>query len=110
MYAPTELEAVTLLSPPHSLAPVLASRHIISPSTDLKLKHGILGLLKHLAQSSPSPVVHTPLAEARLVQCIVDSGLFEEKGDQMTEVVQLNAIGVVKHMCNANGMLVSSLD
>ncbi|KAI5900352.1 uncharacterized protein SCHCODRAFT_02607671 [Schizophyllum commune H4-8] len=97
-----ELEAVTLLSPPHSLAPVLASRHIISPTTDLKLKHGVLGLLKHLAQSSPSPVVHTPLAEARLVQCIVDSGLFEEKGDQMTEVVQLNAIGVVKHMCNAN--------
>lgn len=106
--APTELEAVSLLSPPHSLAPVLASRHIISPTTDLKLKHGVLGLLKHLAQSSPSPVVHTPLAEARLVQCIVDSGLFEEKGDQMTEVVQLNAIGVVKHMCNANGMLVSS--
>ncbi|KAL1746374.1 hypothetical protein HDZ31DRAFT_62274 [Schizophyllum fasciatum] len=97
-----ELEAVTLLSPPHSLAPVLASRHIISSTTDLKLKHGVLGLLKHMAQSSPSPVVHTPLAEARLVQCICDSGLFEEKGDAMTEVVQLNAIGVVKHMCNAN--------
>lgn len=97
-----ELEAVTLLSPPHSLAPVLASRHIISPTTDLKLKHGVLGLLKHMAQSSPSPIVHNPLAEARLVQHICDSGLFEDKGDAMTEVVQLNAIGVVKHMCNAN--------
>ncbi|KAK0459680.1 uncharacterized protein EV420DRAFT_1269168 [Desarmillaria tabescens] len=97
-----EKHAKVLLSPPYSLAPVLASTHLLSPAIDIKLKHGIIGLLKHMAQSSPSPDIHTPLCEASIVQSVSRSGVWDEKTDKMGEIVQLSAIGVVKHMCGAN--------
>jgi hypothetical protein len=99
-----ENNTVALLSPPHSLAPILTSIHLLSPSTDIKLKHGIIGLLKHLAQSSPqSYLIHTALGNAGVVESIAKSGVWDEKTDAMAEVVQVSAIGVVKHLCNANG-------
>lgn len=95
---------MALLSPPHSLAPVLASKHLLSQSVDIKTKHGVIGLLKHLAQSSAlSDVVHTALGNAGIVQSISESGVWDEKTDAMAEIVQVSAIGVVKHMCNASG-------
>ncbi|KAF8959042.1 hypothetical protein BDZ97DRAFT_2045486 [Flammula alnicola] len=95
--------AAALLSPPYSLAPILSSLHFISPSTDIKLKHGILGLLKHLSQFSKlSPIIPTSLAEVGILERIAASGIWDEKSDAMADVIQLSAIGVAKHMCNAS--------
>ncbi|KAJ3966937.1 hypothetical protein EV361DRAFT_933110 [Lentinula raphanica] len=98
-----EKHANLLLSPPHSLAPVLSSQHLLSPSTDIKMKHGVLGLLKHIAQAGPpGSDIHVILGKAGLIQCICDSGVWDEQTDGMAEVLQVSAIGVVKHMCNTN--------
>jgi len=95
--------AACLLSPPYSLAPVLASLKFLSPSIDLKLKHGILGLLKHIAQFSKlSPVIPQALGEAKIISRISASGIWDEKTDAMANIIQLNAIGVAKHLCNGN--------
>ena len=95
--------ATSLLSPPYSLASILASPHFISPSTDIKLKHGILGLLKHISQYSKlSPVIPTSLAEVGILERISTSGIWDEKSDAMADVIQLSAIGVAKHMCHAS--------
>ncbi|KAF9464652.1 hypothetical protein BDZ94DRAFT_1255595 [Collybia nuda] len=92
-----------LLSPPHSLAPVLTSQKILTPSADIKVKHGVLGLLKNLSQTSTqSPSIQNTLGNASIVHRITESGIWGEQADAMAEIVQLNAIGVVKHMCNAN--------
>lgn len=99
-----------LLSPPHSLATTLSSSHLLSPSTDIKLKHGVVGLLKHLAQSSvKAPSAHVALNEARVIQRLAGSGVWDEKVDAMADVVQLGAIGVVKHMCGTSGEFAVSI-
>ncbi|KAJ6630755.1 hypothetical protein B0H10DRAFT_2160153 [Mycena sp. CBHHK59/15] len=92
-----------LLSPPHSLAPFLTSPHLLSTSTDIKVKHGVIGLLKHLAQScAQSPVIHDALSSAGVVKHVSESGVWDEKTDEMADIVQVSAIGIVKYMCNAN--------
>ncbi|KAJ7582761.1 hypothetical protein C8J56DRAFT_955650 [Mycena floridula] len=96
-----EIHASLLLAPPHSLGSVLASKHLLSPLTDIKVKHGVIGLLKHLAQSSvQSPEIHTTLGNSGVIESIVECGIWDEKADAMAEVVQVSAIGVVKHLCN----------
>lgn len=103
--------ATVLLSPPYSLANVLASPLFLSPSTDIKLKHAVLGLLKNLAQSANlSPTVHRSLGDAGIVHLLTESGIWDERADIMADVVQLNAIGVVKHLCSANGESISSTE
>ena len=100
----TETHTATLLSPPHSLASILTSKHLLSAGVDIKVKHGIIGLLRHIAQSSvQSMEIHTTLANAKVVQYISESGIWDETGDAMAEVVQLGAIGVVKFLCNTVG-------
>lgn len=95
---------MALVSPPYNLAPVLASDHLLSSSTDIKVKHGVIGLLKHLAQApAHSHVIDNALGKAGIVRRIAESGVWDEKTDAMADIVQLGAIGVVKHMCNANG-------
>ncbi|KAF9532936.1 hypothetical protein CPB83DRAFT_784211 [Crepidotus variabilis] len=95
--------ATTLLSPPYSIAPALASPEFLAPSVDLKLKHGILGLLKHLVQFSKlSPVISKTLAEQNLLPKLAASGVWDERTEAMANIVQLNAIGVAKHLCNGN--------
>jgi len=95
--------ATVLLSPPYSLASVLASPSFLSPSTDVKLKHAVLGFLKNLALSANlSPTVHRSLGDAGIVHRLTDSGIWDERADIMADVVQLNAIGVVKHLCSAD--------
>lgn len=70
---------------------------------DIKVKHGVIGLLKHLAQSSTnSPTNRAALSESGVVHRLVSSGIWDEKGDAMAEVVQMGAIGVVKHLCNGS--------
>ncbi|KAF5331076.1 hypothetical protein D9619_005541 [Psilocybe cf. subviscida] len=104
--------AAALLSPPYSLAPVLASPHFLSSATDLNLKHGILGLLKHLSQfSKVSTVIPESLyalgasneeSDGGVLEHIAKSGIWDGRSDAMAEVIQLNAIGVAKHMCHAS--------
>ena len=100
-----ERNSRALVSPPYSLVATLASRHLLSSSTDVKVKHGVLGLLKHLAQAPPSStIIQNALRGAEIIQKIAESGVWDEKGDAMADVVQLSAIGVVKHMAGANGI------
>ncbi|KAF9069683.1 hypothetical protein BDP27DRAFT_1420798 [Rhodocollybia butyracea] len=112
----TERNANVILSPPHSLAPVLSSQHLLSPSTDIQVKHGVLGLLKHISQAGPpGSNIHIILGQAGLIRTICDSGVWDEKTDGMAEVLQVSAIGVVKHMCNGNventfGLVLPSVD
>ncbi|TEB35889.1 hypothetical protein FA13DRAFT_1752625 [Coprinellus micaceus] len=98
-----EKTSTALVSDPLSLAPALSSKSIFAPSTDVKLKHGILGLLKHIAQSANlSPIIPKALAENHVVERINESEIWDEGADQMAIILQLNAIGVVKHLCNAD--------
>lgn len=90
--------------PPHSLSPVLTSACLLSALADIKVKHGVIGLLKHLAQaSSQSSVINSALRSTGVVRRISESGIWDEKTDAMAEIVQLGAIGVVKHLCSADG-------
>jgi hypothetical protein len=96
--------ATALLSPPYALAPLLVSPLFLSPEADLKLKHAVLGFLKNLAQSaSLSPIIHKTLGDSGVVQQLSNSGIWDERSDVMADVVQLNAINVVKHLCSVDG-------
>ncbi|KAJ7452474.1 hypothetical protein B0H11DRAFT_293903 [Mycena galericulata] len=98
-----EKNSTVLLSPPHSLAPFLTSPHLLSPATDIKVKHGVIGLLKHLSQScAQSAVIHDALFKAEVVKRVSRSGVWDEKTDEMADIVQVSAIGIVKYLCNAN--------
>jgi hypothetical protein len=72
---------------------------LLSPTTDIKVKHGVLGLLRHIAQS---PVNRPTLGEAGVIPALVTSGIWDEKAD-MAELVQMSAIGTAKHLCNSEG-------
>lgn len=96
-----ESQATLLLSPPHNIAQLLSSESLLFPATDLKLKHGVIGLLKHLSQASVQSVLNrTALSNAGIIERIVASGVWDDRGDVMADIVQVNAIGVVKHLCN----------
>lgn len=98
-----EFHATLLLSPPHNIAQLLSSESLLSLTTDLKLKHGVIGLLKHLSQSSvQSAFNRAALSNAGIIERVVASGVWDDRGDVMADIVQVNAIGVVKHLCNNN--------
>ncbi|CDO70798.1 hypothetical protein BN946_scf184798.g114 [Trametes cinnabarina] len=88
--------STAIVRPPISLAPDLAA--LLEPDTDLKVKHGVIGLLKHLAQS---PGNRAALGQAGIIQKLASSQVWGEKTD-MVEIVQVAAIGVAKHMCNGD--------
>ncbi|KAH7930821.1 hypothetical protein BV22DRAFT_1101534 [Leucogyrophana mollusca] len=96
-----EFHSTILLSPPHNIAQLLSTDVLLSPSADIKLKHGVIGLLKHLSQSSSqSPTNRAALTSAGVVERIVASGVWDDRSDVMADIVQVNAIGVVKHLCS----------
>lgn len=97
---PLELEnhSVTLVKPPISITPHLV--HHLTPESDWKVKHGVVGLLKHLSQS---PANRPVIGEAQAIQRLRTCQLFSEKGD-MVEVVQMSGINLTKHLCTHNGM------
>jgi hypothetical protein len=92
-----EAHSVAIVKPPIALTSDLAE--MLQPETDLKVKHGIVGLLKHLAQS---PANRAALGEAGLVEKLAQSGIWSDKAD-MAEIIQVSAIGITKHLCNGNG-------
>jgi len=81
-----------------SLAPDLAK--ILESNPDFKVKHGVISLLKNLAQSTSN---RAPLGQAGIIARLADCGIFGSKSDFM-EIVQVSAIGVAKHLCNGNGL------
>ena len=92
-----ESHATAVVSPPIDLGPHLAS--LLKPEADIKIKHGVIGLLRHLAYVSAA---RTPLCEAGTIERLVASNVFSEIST-IAELVQVSAIGVVKHLCNGNG-------
>ncbi|KAG6911492.1 hypothetical protein DXG01_014566 [Tephrocybe rancida] len=95
--------STALVSHPYAVVPILASPQLLSPSTDIKVKHGVIALLKHLAQAPSSALaIHSALGRAEVVRRIAATGVWDEKADAMADVVQLSAIGVAKHMASAN--------
>ena len=87
-----------MVNPPISLAPDLAK--ILEGNPDFKVEHGVIGLLKNLAQSTNN---RAPLGQAGIIAHLADCGIFEDKSDLM-EIIQVSAIGVAKHLCNGNGL------
>lgn len=87
---------ITLLSPPVFLTPHLLP--LLKAETNIKLKHGCIGLLKHLAQPAPNKVI---LGDAGLPQALVDSRVWTREGD-IAEPVQFGAVGVAKHLTYEN--------
>ena len=92
-----DAHSVAILRPPIALAPELAS--LLVPTTDIKVKHGAVGLLKNLAQVKENRSI---LGQADIIRKLASSGLFGDKVD-MLEMVQVYAIGIAKHMCTGDG-------
>lgn len=92
----SESHCVALVQPPFSLVTELA--YLLDVQVDIKLKHGALGLLKHLSQSS---INRATLGEAGILDKLTKSEIWFETSD-MAEIVQLSAIGTAKHLCSAN--------
>ena len=91
-----DAHSLAITGEPIALSPELAT--LLSPEIDMKVKHGVIALLKHLAQAGGN---RTVLGRAHIIQRLSTSGVFGEKAD-VIDIVQLSAIGVVKHMCNGN--------
>ena len=99
----SDAHSVAICSPPIALAPDLAT--LLEPETDLKVKHGVIALLKHLAQAQGNRAV---LGKAGIIQRLAICNVFSEKADVL-DIVQISAIGVAKHMCNGNGKVQSGV-
>lgn len=67
---------------------------LLAPSTDIKLKHGVLGLLKNLALTQP---IRELLGQSGTIEALCKSNVWGRDGD-IADMVQLSAIGVVKHL------------
>ncbi|CAE6465396.1 unnamed protein product [Rhizoctonia solani] len=63
---------IALVAPPSSIVPDLVP--FITPNTDMKVKHGVLGLLKHLAQPVPNKMV---LGDAGILEALSTSGIWD---------------------------------
>lgn len=91
-----DAHAAAIINPPVSLGSDLAA--LLAPEVDIKVKHGVTGLLKHLAQS---PSNRDALGKADVLQKLALSGVWSDRGD-LVQVVQVSAIGIAKHMCTSN--------
>ncbi|KAG9126173.1 hypothetical protein FRC07_004580 [Ceratobasidium sp. 392] len=85
-----------LVAPPSSVVPDLVP--FITPATDMKVKHGVLGLLKHLAQPTLNKIV---LGDAGVLEALATSNVWDSESDR-AEAVQASAIGIAKHLCLNN--------
>ena len=93
---------MAIIKPPIALVPSLMS--ILEPGADIKVKHGVTGLLRHLAYHTPA---RAPLGEAGTIERLVASNIFKDTSD-IADIVQLSAIGIVKNLCNGNGLSIDA--
>jgi hypothetical protein len=49
------------------------------------------------------PSNRAALSTAGVIQLILKSGVWDDRTDFMLEIVQVNAIGAIKHLCNNSG-------
>ncbi|KAL1947755.1 hypothetical protein VTO73DRAFT_13479 [Trametes versicolor] len=91
-----DAHSTAIVKQPISLAPDLAA--LLEPEIDVKVKHGVIGLLKHLAQSQGN---RAALGQAAIIERLATSQIWSERAD-MVEIIQVAAIGVAKHMCNGD--------
>ena len=91
---------MALVEQPISILPYLVP--LLTPSTDIKLKHGVLGLLKNLAQTQP---IRELLGRSGVIEAICKSNVWSRDGD-IADMVQLSAIGVVKHLSTGHSKTV----
>ncbi|KAG8744125.1 hypothetical protein FRC12_014869 [Ceratobasidium sp. 428] len=87
---------IALVAPPSSVVPDLVP--FIAPTTDMKVKHGVLGLLKHLAQPTPNKIV---LGDAGVLEALATSNVWDSESDR-AEAVQASGVGIAKHLCLNN--------
>ena len=85
------------MDPPNSIIALLSPH--LQASTDIKVKHGVIGLLKHIAQTPASRPV---LGNGRILESLRTSDVLCQKSD-IAEIVQMSAINLTKHMCTNNG-------
>ncbi|KAI0030744.1 hypothetical protein K488DRAFT_87473 [Vararia minispora EC-137] len=98
-----ESHSLAIVNAPVSLSPYLSD--LLEPDTDIKVKHGVIALLRHLAYT---PAARTSLADARIIERLVSSNIFKDTADT-AELVQVNAIGIAKNLCNGNAQNCFSL-
>lgn len=72
---------------------------MLEPETDMKVKHGVIGLLRHLAYASKA---REPLGKVGIIGRLIASNIFKENS-AIAGLVQVNAIGIAKHLCSSNG-------
>ncbi|KAL5533312.1 hypothetical protein ACEPAF_5088 [Sanghuangporus sanghuang] len=91
-----ENRSIVLVKEPISITPHLVKR--LMPHTDIKVKHGVIGLLKHLAQS---PSIRGILGDAQVLRALRTCEVFSDKAD-VAEPVQMSAINLAKYLCTNN--------
>lgn len=79
-----------------SVAPRLVE--LLVPSSDVKLQHALVGLLKNLAIPKANKAA---LGKAGVIAGLRDMNAWAKERDLLGSV-QGGAIGVVKHLCNGN--------
>ncbi|KZO95175.1 hypothetical protein CALVIDRAFT_483060 [Calocera viscosa TUFC12733] len=94
--ARTDAHCLALVAPPISLTPNLIM--LLDRRTDIRLKHGVIGLLKNMAQA---PGNRTSIGEAGTLESLAASRIWDQKWD-IAETVQLSAIGVSKHLAQSH--------
>ncbi|EJU05755.1 hypothetical protein DACRYDRAFT_98363 [Dacryopinax primogenitus] len=93
-----ESHCLTLASPPISLTANLIM--LLDRKTDIKLKHGVIGLLKNMGHAPGNRAI---IGDAGLLEALAASRIWEQKWD-IAETVQLSAIGVSKHLAQSNAL------
>lgn len=88
-----------MCNPPISILPDLSA--YLAPEVDVKVKNGVIGLLKNL---SVAPLNRALIGQAGILHLLASSEIWSDKFD-MVELVQVAAIGIAKHICNANRKL-----
>lgn len=96
-----EQHAIDIMKPPLSIADLLVV--YLQDAIDIKVKHGVIGLLKHISQT---PANRPVLGHGRILEALRTSQVFSERSD-ISEVVQMSAINLTKHMCTNNSMRIS---
>jgi hypothetical protein len=93
----SETHSQAIVNLPISLVQDLAS--LLHKDVDMKVKHGVIGLLKNLSQSVGN---RTILGQAGILSKLADCQVWADTSD-VVEIVQVSAIGAAKHLCNGNG-------
>ncbi|KAL7411517.1 hypothetical protein BDY24DRAFT_133023 [Mrakia frigida] len=94
--ARNESNCIALLAPPSPLLSRILP--LLSPKTDLKLQHGLVGLLKNLAIPDANKSI---LGSARVSELVVEMGCLDKERDNVGSV-QGGAVGILKFLAKGS--------